>query len=295
MIRAFSLIACALCLLADAWGLSQVAPTSTQLLLVYSIQRHGARNVLPKAANLSESDANGGPALLPEGQRQAWNAGTGFLSRYIACSTTNQTCLNAAHTGMYGLYGAPNISFDNYNTLVRSSALDRTVSTALSFLAGLFPAIPANPSPTRFLPSGAQVLPVYTQEESQDFMIRGYTRCPAYDARLAAWFNSAEFRSKEAETAQLRSQIQAADPNLNTSLAAWWNVFDSFDVWRNYHVGDPMPGISNDLFSQARELQIFLYFCLGQCVGMRKDTKKHFLTIIAHRCNNWRIGWKRQK
>ena len=75
----------ALCLLAaanDAWGLSQVAPSPTQLLLVYSIQRHGARNVIPKAANLSESDANGGPSLLPEGQRQAWNAGTDFLNRY---------------------------------------------------------------------------------------------------------------------------------------------------------------------------------------------------------------------
>lgn len=50
-------------------------PADAELLAVFSIQRHGARNVLPKTALLKESDARGGPALLPEGQRQAYNAG----------------------------------------------------------------------------------------------------------------------------------------------------------------------------------------------------------------------------
>lgn len=42
---------------------------------VYSVQRHGARNVLPKSALLTETDANGGPTLLPQGERQTYLAG----------------------------------------------------------------------------------------------------------------------------------------------------------------------------------------------------------------------------
>lgn len=61
-----------------------------EVVLVYSIQRHGARNVLPKSATLSESDSNGGPTLLPEGQRQAWEAGEGGAlpqGRALRCCT----------------------------------------------------------------------------------------------------------------------------------------------------------------------------------------------------------------
>lgn len=39
------------------------------LIAVYSIQRHGARNVLPKSALLAESSIIGGPTLLPQGWR----------------------------------------------------------------------------------------------------------------------------------------------------------------------------------------------------------------------------------
>ena len=49
--------------------------TNAELVMVYSLQRHGARNVLPKGALLTETDLIGGPTLLPEGQRQTYNAG----------------------------------------------------------------------------------------------------------------------------------------------------------------------------------------------------------------------------
>lgn len=51
------------------------AAAHAELLLVYSISRHGARNVLPKSAVLTESDASGGPTLLPAGQLMCFNAG----------------------------------------------------------------------------------------------------------------------------------------------------------------------------------------------------------------------------
>lgn len=46
-----------------------------ELIMAYSIQRHGARNVLPKSAVLTESDASGGPTLLPAGQQMCFEAG----------------------------------------------------------------------------------------------------------------------------------------------------------------------------------------------------------------------------
>lgn len=56
--------------------------SSAELVMVYSIQRHGARNVLPKSSILTESEATGGPTLLPQGQRQCFEAGELQLEKH---------------------------------------------------------------------------------------------------------------------------------------------------------------------------------------------------------------------
>jgi hypothetical protein len=61
--------------------------------MVYSVQRHAARNVLPKTSNLQESDATGGPTLLPAGATQAYTAGVAFRQRYLNQTTCEDTCL----------------------------------------------------------------------------------------------------------------------------------------------------------------------------------------------------------
>jgi len=38
-----------------------------ELVAVYGVTRHGARNVLPKNATLGEDESSGGPTLLPSG------------------------------------------------------------------------------------------------------------------------------------------------------------------------------------------------------------------------------------
>lgn len=55
----------------------------------------------------------------------------------------------------YGVVGTPDGAFNNFNTLIRSSALDRTVMTARSFLDAVFPSI-NQPSDTAYLPDGQQ-------------------------------------------------------------------------------------------------------------------------------------------
>ncbi|PRW05761.1 acid phosphatase [Chlorella sorokiniana] len=239
-----------------------------ELLMVYSVQRHGARNVLPKTATLKESDAAGGPTLLPEGQLQAYKVGVAYRERYMnpeGCgrnaSLTGATCLEAelAEPGPeYGVVGSPDGLFNNFNTMVRSSSLDRTIMTARSFLDGAFPPI-NQPTATKYLPDGQQVVPVYAlPEDGSGALIRSYTMCPAYDARLTDWYASDEFKAKEAETKPLRDTIAAAAPGLDTSLKNWWNVYDGFNVFRTYGVGTPMPTIPDATFDEMQQVAYWL-------------------------------------
>eukprot|EP00879_Flechtneria_rotunda_P020900 GHRR01022006.1.p1 GENE.GHRR01022006.1~~GHRR01022006.1.p1 ORF type:complete len:178 (+),score=45.77 GHRR01022006.1:338-871(+) len=133
--------------------------SSGDLVMVYSIQRHGARNVLPKGSLLTENEATGGPTLLPQGQRQCYEAGGAFNNRYINPKTCNatDTCLAPGPDAvLYGVLNTPGVGFSNYNTFANTSALDRTIMSAESFLMGVFP--PAhNATANSFLPTGDQV------------------------------------------------------------------------------------------------------------------------------------------
>jgi hypothetical protein len=119
----------------------------SSLQLVYAVTRHGARNALAKTALLQEPQ--GGVTLLPTGQRQCYNAGAAFRTRYLDASCAaggagapSDTCLvpgaagAAAGSGGYGVVGAANVSWNNFNVRVVSSALDRTLLSARAFLEG---------------------------------------------------------------------------------------------------------------------------------------------------------------
>lgn len=84
------------------------------------------------------------------------------------------------------MVGSADGIFNNFNTLIRSSSLDRAIMTARSFLDAVFPPI-NQPTDTTYLPDRQQVVPVYSQAADGDAIIRGYTACPAYDNRLLEW------------------------------------------------------------------------------------------------------------
>jgi hypothetical protein len=154
--------------------------------------------------------------------------------------------------------GTPDGPFNNYNVLARSSSLDRTIMTARSFLDAVFPPI-NTPTNDSYLPDGQQVVPVYSlPEDGSGTLLRAYTACPAYDARLLAWFDSEEFRDKEAESEALRASVATATvavkQSLDTSLKNWWNVFDGFNVYRSYNVGTPMPPVDDATFGEMQEV-----------------------------------------
>lgn len=74
------------------------------------------------------------------------------------------------------------------------------------------------------LPCLLQLVPVYSVADTEDWKIRGYTKCPTYQQRLEQWLGSDEFKAKAAETEDFRNEMQQLVPQLNVSLANWWNV-----------------------------------------------------------------------
>ncbi|EFJ51404.1 hypothetical protein VOLCADRAFT_103449 [Volvox carteri f. nagariensis] len=254
--------------------------TEASLVAVYSIQRHGARNVLRKGALLTEDALVGGPTLLPEGQRQTYTAGVSFQNRYLNSSTctATSTCLPGRRNGTkYGVLGQPGIGYGNFDVYVRSSALDRSILSGLCFFNGIFPPDPTAPTASSFVPTGAQVVPIYTQSDDDDILIRAYTKCDTYQANLMKWFSSQEFADKAAESAPLRAQVQQMmPPDTNTSLTNWWNVYDSINVYQTYGVGDPVPQFNRTLFQKIQDLAYWL-----ETAKMRSNLTGNMLGGVA--------------
>lgn len=229
-----------------------------KLVLVYSVQRHGARNVLPKTALLSEPDTNGGATLLPQGERQTQLAGAAFRTRYLDPATCGTTCLDNNGLGqLYGAVGLSNVGYTAHDVNMRSSYLDRTLLSAQCFLQGMFPPT-APPTNGLGLTTGAQVIPVYSEPDTQDIVIRAYTKCPKYDSALLQFYISPEFVKKSADSADLRNYLASLVPGLDTSLKNFWNVYDPWNVYRTYGAGDVYPTLNDTTWSQVVSLANWL-------------------------------------
>jgi hypothetical protein len=175
---------------------------------------------------------------LPSGHAASRAAGEAFRARYLdpATCAAAGTCLasstdSGGGTG-YGLVGAPGAGFNNYNALARSSALDRTLSSAYGFLGGVFPG--SSNSSGNATTTAAVPVPVYPAagSDADDWLVRAYTKCPAYEQRLKQWFTSPEFAAKSAETKSTRAAVAAAAPGTDVALENWWNGARVAVAWR---------------------------------------------------------------
>ena len=106
-----------------------------------------------------------------------YKAGVDFYQRYIngtSCKATG-TCLlrwlpgGSTDGDQYGVIRSPGVGFNNYNTLVRSSSLDRTIQSAVSFLSGVFTAQPDAATDSAYLPTGQQVREQRAARQGSDY------------------------------------------------------------------------------------------------------------------------------
>ncbi len=61
-----------------------------------------------------------------------------------------------------------------------------------------------SPPPSHALRPCLQLVPIYSVAEPEDYLIRGYTRCDAYQRRLDQWYDSAEFTIRAADSEATR-------------------------------------------------------------------------------------------
>eukprot|EP00232_Nephroselmis_pyriformis_P029225 CAMPEP_0182871544 /NCGR_PEP_ID=MMETSP0034_2-20130328/11182_1 /TAXON_ID=156128 /ORGANISM="Nephroselmis pyriformis, Strain CCMP717" /LENGTH=558 /DNA_ID=CAMNT_0025004103 /DNA_START=127 /DNA_END=1800 /DNA_ORIENTATION=+ len=240
------------------------------VVAVYSIQRHGAREHLKKSDSLEEFQSVGGPTLLSQGEAECFRAGEAFRRRYLESATcaATRSCMSYATTAPGAGYGAAvgpaPARFHNRNVYARSTSLDRTLLSAESFFTGVFPPAATDAASGLGIPTGEQLVPIYSVSDAEDIALRGYTKCPSYHRNLSEWYGSAEFRAQEEASAPLRARVAAAmraageelaDGDLE--LARFWNVFDAFHVARNFGQGD-MPAIADADYAAMEALAHWL-------------------------------------
>ena len=202
---------------------------------VVLVSRHGIRERLVKHhTHLGEAGGTrieGGPALTDDGLLHLSRVGAVLRELYLApaCASVG-TCL-ADPDDDDGL--------DGHEIRAESSGLARTLGTANVLLQSLAP------PPTASLHVQRPV-PVYSQPDSSDYLLRGYAggKCAAFTAAIRAWQTTAAYRAKEAESVSLRAEVaavllaagRATDLELSVNpgtasravpLRDWWNAYDA--------------------------------------------------------------------
>lgn len=145
-----------------------------KLVFAHVLFRHGDRTPVEPYPSDPWSDVNDWPTgwgqLTNTGKRQHHELGKWLRKRYD--SILNKT-------------------YSKNEIYIRATDVDRTLMSALSNLAGLYP------------PQGNDVwdnsiawqpIPVHTVPESQDYILAGKKSCPAYEYAYSAMKNSPEFQ-----------------------------------------------------------------------------------------------------
>lgn len=173
------------------------------LLLVQVLHRHGPRGLLPKDPyDLSEPGED--PPLLAQGVKEMRTVGQRLRLRY----------LDAEHENSTGFVE------DGRGQIIRSysSDLTRTIMSAEALLSGL-------------VDGGNQSIAVRVfSEESTDYRIRGYTKCPVLDAGLEEFYRSEEYTTMSMKSEAFRKRFG------NSDLKDWFDTYDKYVLQNRYQL-----------------------------------------------------------
>lgn len=199
-------------------GLLYCRPTSSEVIQVQIIHRHGARPPLGKSPTDTSKESRPN-TLYPKGFDQIENLGKYVRETYIS-NTSGSRIVDIADTPT------------GRDIIARTSNLYRTILSSRAFLDNVYP--------------DANLVPRVFEDERNDWMLRGYALCPALDERFAEFRDSEDFKNKQKEKPEGTSEtnedfvIRIAkkfndykDDDEKASFFNVWAVYDRYLIIHN--------------------------------------------------------------
>ncbi|KAM4617529.1 lysosomal acid phosphatase isoform 2-T2 [Discoglossus pictus] len=190
-----------------------------ELRSVTVVYRHGDRSPVkayPKDMHQESAWPQGFGQLTQIGMKQHWDLGQELRARYK---------------------GFLNESYDHHEIYVRSTDVDRTLMSAESNLAGLYP------------PAGSQIfnpniswqpIPVHTVPESKDKLLKfPITPCPLYQKLLEETRRSAEYENMTRDNLDFLQMVANLTGLSDCSLDSVWSVYDTLFCEKTHNLSLP--------------------------------------------------------
>jgi Histidine phosphatase superfamily (branch 2) len=189
-----------------------------QLKQVHVITRHGSRTVLEKTGSQQRVERTVG-SLTRLGEKQLYNVGVWLRRRYVGPDKLLGTS-----------YVASEVHFE-------SSDIERAISSANALSLGLLPPLYRNLNGSMLPDSLYQSIPILMKGSRNDLFIRAFDKCPTFDKRLEALYETSAWKETELENMNLLTELAQMDELKDfvneegfIPLSEVWNAFDFFNV-----------------------------------------------------------------
>ncbi|KAL7476376.1 hypothetical protein ACHAW6_002246 [Cyclotella cf. meneghiniana] len=258
--------------------------SSSTLVQLHVINRHGARTILSKDADdLAEE---GGETLTPLGYRQLYDLGVWLRQTY-----------------------GQSIGLQEYDQAMHrfeSSDFDRTISSANALSVGLFPLASRTDlhgGVNGLFPDGVSPsIPVYSRQSENDVYIRSFSQCPTFYDRLQDLYESNQWIELENDE-QVQVLLQKLAPIFAGDiepldgaipLKSLWNAYDEIHVTRTECTSDTGNGTFGDNSSMAMFTGPESYACQSlpdpSLATVLSATEFEELEDLTEKTEAWKYG-----
>ncbi|KAF9267593.1 phosphoglycerate mutase-like protein [Marasmius fiardii PR-910] len=224
--------------------------TDSEVLGVLILARHGDRQGFYQSPTTYTPTAT---KITPQGNQEEFMLGQYLRNRYLTPSSPH-------------FISRVNSSIVDLNQiLVRADAGGEggvILQSAQSLTQGLFP---ANDNYTTTLANGTRVtgplggyqyVSIESVEPTNDISFEGWTNCSAFDRSTNAFYQSAAFKQKAADSQSFLTQLPPFLDGRNVTLDNMWNIYDFMNV-QNIHDANFHNHIPATFMEQARNLANF--------------------------------------
>ncbi|KAJ1182900.1 hypothetical protein NDU88_008077 [Pleurodeles waltl] len=226
------------------------AGQARELRLVTLLYRHGDRSPIkgyPTDPYNEDTWPQGFGQLTQVGMEQHWDLGQALRSRY---------------------HGFLNDSYDRRQIHVRSTDSDRTLMSAQSNLAGLYP---PGESQTFNVNISWQPIPVHTVPENEDRLLKfPLTPCPRYEELQNETRQSAEYVNKTKENLSFLAMVANKTGIKEISLESVWSIYDTLFCESRHNLTLPS-WATTEVMKRLEDLKNFSFRFL---FGIHKTVEK---------------------